>query len=61
MASSLQAAIKNEFGLTADLTGGHGGVFDVTIDGQTVYSKHETFRFPSNDEILAKIRERQKS
>ena len=56
MASSLEAAIKNEFGLTADLKGGHGGVFDVAIDGQTVYSKHETKRFPSDEEILSKIR-----
>jgi selT/selW/selH-like putative selenoprotein len=56
----LQAAIKKEFGVTADLEGGHGGVFDVVIDGQRVYSKDETFRFPTNEEIFAKIRERKK-
>lgn len=56
MASSLEAAIKNEFGLAAELKGGHDGVFDVAIDGQIVYSKHETHRFPSNEEILSKIR-----
>jgi selT/selW/selH-like putative selenoprotein len=57
----LQAAIKKEFGVTADLEAGHGGVFDVVIDGQRVYSKDETFRFPTNEEIFAKIRERKKS
>jgi selT/selW/selH-like putative selenoprotein len=61
MASGLEAAIKQEFGLTAELEGGHGGVFDVRIDGQTVYSKHQTNRFPTNEEIFATIRARRKS
>ena len=61
MASSLQAAIKKEFGITADLTEGHGGVFDVVINGKLAYSKHETYRFPSNDEVFVKIRELRKS
>jgi len=61
MASSLKAAIQKEFAVAADLQGGHGGVFDVTIDGKLVYSKAETYRFPSNDEIFAKIRELKKS
>ncbi|MBI3458525.1 MAG: SelT/SelW/SelH family protein [Candidatus Rokubacteria bacterium] len=55
----MQAAIKKEFGLTAELKEGHGGVFDVTIDGQLVYSKDQTFRFPTNEEIFPKIREHQ--
>jgi selT/selW/selH-like putative selenoprotein len=56
----LQAAIKNEFGLTADLEGGHGGIFDVAIDGEVVYSKDQTYRFPTDEEVFVKIRERQK-
>ncbi len=59
-ASSLQAAIKKEFGLTADLKGGHSGVFDVALDGKVVYSKDETFRFPTDDEVFEKISEHQK-
>ncbi len=55
----MQAAIKNEFGVTADLKGGHGGVFDVAIDGEVVYSKDKTYRFPTNDEVFAEIRKRQ--
>ena len=54
----MQAAIKNEFGLTADLTGGHSGIFDVAIDGEVVYSKDQTYRFPNNDEVFAEIRKR---
>lgn len=53
----MQEAIKKEFGLTADLKGGHSGVFDVVLDGELVYSKDVTFRFPSNEEIFAKVRE----
>lgn len=34
---------------------GTGGVFDVNINGETVYSKWDTGRFPTNDEILTKI------
>jgi selT/selW/selH-like putative selenoprotein len=55
----LQEAIKQELGLTAELRGGHGGVFDVELDGQRIYSKDETFRFPTNQEIVAAIRARQ--
>jgi selT/selW/selH-like putative selenoprotein len=46
--------------VTADLKGGHAGVFDVALDGKVVYSKDETFRFPTNEEIFAKVREHQK-
>lgn len=31
-------------------------MFDVTLDGTRIYSKDETFRFPTNEEIFAKIR-----
>ena len=55
----MQAAIKNEFGVTADLKGGHSGIFDVEVDGEVVYSKDKTFRFPTNDEVFAEIRKRQ--
>jgi selT/selW/selH-like putative selenoprotein len=57
----LQAAIKKEFGVTASLEGGHGGVFDVTLDGKRIYSKDETYRFPTNEEVFAGIRARQKT
>jgi selT/selW/selH-like putative selenoprotein len=34
---------------------GSGGVFDVTIDGKLVFSKHESERFPETREILDAI------
>jgi hypothetical protein len=36
-------------------------VFDVTLDGSLIYSKDETFRFPTNDEVFARIREPHKA
>ena len=33
------------------LTPGGGGIFDVVVDGQKIYSKHETGRFPTYGEV----------
>ena len=57
----MQAAIKKEFGVTASLQGGHSGVFDVVLDGTRIYSKDETYRFPTNEEIFEGIRKLQKA
>ena len=40
---------------SAQLREGAGGIFEVSINGSTVYSNQETYRFPENDEIFAKI------
>jgi len=32
---------------------GRNGVFDVTIDGKLAYSKRQTGRFPTDDEVRA--------
>ncbi len=37
---------------------GRGGVFNVTVDDQLIYSKHETGQFPRDGEIVAKLKER---
>ena len=34
-----------------ELIEGGGGIFDVKKDGELIYSKHETGRFPEHDEI----------
>ena len=36
---------------------GSNGVFDVVVDGQTLYSKHETGRHADRGELLALFRE----
>ena len=51
----MQAAIKDRYGITARLKEGAGGIFEVSIDGGTVYSNETTYRFPENQEIFAKI------
>jgi hypothetical protein len=33
----------------------------VTLDGERIYSKDDTHRFPTNEEIFAKIRAHRKS
>ena len=33
----------------------------MTLDGKLVYSKDETFRFPTDEEVFVKIREHQKA
>jgi selenoprotein W-related protein len=38
-------------GVSAKLVKGAGGVFDVDVDGQRVFSKRESERFPEPGEI----------
>jgi hypothetical protein len=57
----LQAAIKSKYGITARLKEGVGGIFEVFIDDQTAYSNQETYRFPTDEEIFAKIDAAKKS
>ena len=47
MADELQQAL----GVEAKLVPGGGGVFEVKVDGKTVYSKWDTGRFPNPGEI----------
>ena len=49
--------LKDEFGVRAKLLEGSGGVFDVTLDGEVIFSKDEQDRFPTNDEIVATVRD----
>jgi selT/selW/selH-like putative selenoprotein len=51
----LQAAIKSKYGMTARLREGAGGIFEVSIDGRTVYSNQTTYRFPTDEEIFEQI------
>ena len=51
----MQAAIKNKYGLTAELDEGVGGIFEVFIDDKLAYTNQETYRFPNDEEIFEKI------
>jgi len=46
----------SETGVESELVCGGGGIFDVVVDGDMVFSKRESGRFPEPDEILSKIR-----
>ena len=56
----MQAAIKNKYGITANLREGVGGIFEVALQGKTVYSNLETYRFPTDEEIFETIEAAQK-
>jgi len=40
------------------LIAGSGGVFEVTVDGDLIFSKRNLRRFPEDDEILSELRGR---
>jgi selenoprotein W-related protein len=53
----LAASLKKRFGIEAELIRGKDGVFDVRVDGQLVFSKHQTHRFPEPGEVEQRIEE----
>jgi selT/selW/selH-like putative selenoprotein len=47
----LAAELKQRYDVEARLKPGHKGVFDVLVDGELIFSKHETHRFPRPNEV----------
>ncbi len=56
----MQAAIKSKYGINAELREGAGGIFEVSIDNETVYSNQTTYRFPTDEEIFEQIDRKKK-
>ena len=52
----MAAEIKKELGIESKLVRGSGGVFDITVDNRRIFSKHDEGRFPSESEIVEKLR-----
>ena len=48
-------------GLEVELVRGGGGVFDVSIDGKVLFSKHKQGRFPEPGEVLSMLRARREN
>lgn len=48
----MAAAIKDAKGIDAELIEGSKGIFDVKVDDKLIYSKYDTDRFPTNEEII---------
>lgn len=47
----MAADLKKRFHVDAELKPGHGGVFDVEVDGTRIWSKRDTHRFPNPGEV----------
>lgn len=51
----MAAKFKEAFGVKSILVESSGGVFDVDLDGDLVYSKHGTGEFPDEEQLVAKL------
>ena len=56
LGEQLAAQIEQECGVEPRLIKGDNGIFDVKRDGQLIYSKHQTDRFPEAEEVLEQLR-----
>jgi selT/selW/selH-like putative selenoprotein len=52
----LEAKLSRELGVKARLIKGDNGVFDIAANGNLVFSKHATGRFPEEHEIVEALR-----
>jgi selT/selW/selH-like putative selenoprotein len=48
--------LKDALGADTDLIAGHGGVFEIAVDGKLVFSKRSLGRFPDPGEVVKLIR-----
>ena len=55
----MEAALKRELGIAAELIKGDRGIFEVRADGAVIFSKKECGgRFPTHEEVIAALRAR---
>jgi len=54
-AAGLADEIERRFGVKTELKEGSGGVFDVEVDEELIFSKHELGRFPGPGEVEGMI------
>ena len=45
--------LQEKYGAEVELVPGVGGVFEITVDGALKFSKKQTGRFPTDEEVLA--------
>ncbi len=55
----MAAELEKTLGADVELIRGDGGIFDVEVDGQLVFSKKKVGRFPNPGEVVKLIREKQ--
>ena len=51
----MAAEIKSRFQVEPELIAGGGGIFDVTVDGELVFSRFAEDRFPEDGEVVERI------
>lgn len=56
----MAATIKKELGIESEIVRKSGGIFDVIVDGERIYSKHDTGTFPSEREVVEQLKKREK-
>lgn len=49
-------ALKKEFGADIELIAGGGGIFDISLDGNKIFSKFDKGSFPQPAEIIELIK-----
>ena len=54
----MSAEVSATTGVMPELIGGGGGVFDVKVDDETLFSKFDDNRFPESGEISELLRSR---
>jgi selT/selW/selH-like putative selenoprotein len=54
----LAESIKSQFDIDIELKKSDGGRFEITLDGETVFSKYKEYRFPAEGEIEKLLKER---
>ncbi|MCE5194857.1 MAG: Rdx family protein [Nitrospiraceae bacterium] len=52
----MAARIEKEVGYRSDLLPGNNGIFDVIVDGNIIYSKHQAGKFPEEQEVIILIK-----
>ena len=50
-ALSLRESIERQFGIKAELIKGMGGVFEISVNDNLLFSKKELNRFPNKNEV----------
>jgi selenoprotein W-related protein len=56
MAQELLTTFENELGEVA-LVPGTGGIFEVRVDGEVVFSREQEGRFPESKELKQRVRD----
>jgi len=54
----LAAELRQSLNVDSKLIASHGGVFEISVDGDLVFSKRKLGRFPEDGEILRLVQAR---